>query len=95
MSTESNGSHLVWVNHAYAMNPLNIAMVFHGSRGEVEVTLVSGTKAVLNERDLTEEGRALLIPSSSVRPVESRTTDPVFFGARVVKRRDGVRRSST
>ena len=68
MSTDSNRSPIVWVSHVYGVNPANIAMVFHGVHGEVEVTLVSGTKAVLYERDLTEEGRSLLLPSGSVRP---------------------------
>ena len=81
MQVEPNGSRFVWVNQAYAMNPSNIAMVFHGTHGEVEVTLVSGTKAVLNERDLTEEGRALLIPHRSVRPPESRTINPILSGS--------------
>jgi len=81
MQAEPNGNRLVWVNQAYGMNPANIAMVFHGTHGEVEVTLVSGTKAVLNERDLTEEGRALLIPHRSVRPTESPTANPILLGS--------------
>jgi hypothetical protein len=80
MSTDSSCSPLVRVSHAYALNPANIAMVFHGAHGEVEVTLTSGAKAVFNERDLTEEGRALLIPSASMRPIESRNADPVLSG---------------
>jgi len=81
MQAEPNGSRFVWVNHSYAINPSTIAMVFHGTHGEVEVTLVSGTKAVLNERDLTEEGRALLIPHRSVRSIESRTANPILSGS--------------
>ena len=79
MSADSNRSPLVWVTHVYAMNPANITMLFHGVHGEVEVTLVSGTKAVLNERDLTDEGRSLLLPSGSVRPhlSDSRKADHV------------------
>jgi hypothetical protein len=80
MSTDFRCSPLVWVSHAYALNPANVAMVFHGAHGEVEVVLSSGAKAVFNERDLTEEGRALLIPSASVRPIESRNADPVLLG---------------
>jgi hypothetical protein len=79
MAAESKSSPLVWVSHVYAMNPANIAMVFHGVHGELEVTLVSGTKAVLNERDLTDEGRFLLIPSGSAPHVaNSRNANQVL-----------------
>ena len=66
MLTESGCSPLVWVTRVYAINPATVMMVFHGIHGELEVTLASGTKAVLNERDLTEDGRSLFIPPREV-----------------------------
>jgi hypothetical protein len=53
--------HLVWVTRTYALNPATIQTVFHGHHGEIEVH-VAGSTFRFAESDLTDEGRALLLP---------------------------------
>jgi hypothetical protein len=61
MSVET--SPLIWITRAYAVNPASIALVFHGNGGEVQITLAGrGDSHTLHERDLTTDGRALLLP---------------------------------
>lgn len=52
---------LVWVTPAVAVNPMNILLVFHGRGGQIDVHFVGHTRQ-LAESDLTEAGRALLLP---------------------------------
>jgi hypothetical protein len=52
---------LVWVTPAVAVNPANILLVFHGRGGQIDVHFVGQTRQ-LTEADLTEAGRALLLP---------------------------------
>jgi hypothetical protein len=52
---------LVWVTPSLALNPAQILEVFHGRGGQVEVHFV-GRTCQLQEADLTDEGRALLLP---------------------------------
>jgi hypothetical protein len=56
---------LVWVTPSLALNPAHIFEVFHGRGGQVEVYFHGHTRQ-LQESDLTEEGRALLLPPESV-----------------------------
>ena len=53
--------HLVWVTPAVAINPANVLVVFHGRGGQIDVHFVGHTRQLL-ESDLTEAGRALLLP---------------------------------
>ena len=61
-------SPLVWISATQAINPANVALVFHGRGGEVQITFVDKQMHLLNECDLTAEGRALLLPR--VEPFE-------------------------
>lgn len=53
---------LVWITKRNAVNPANVVAVFHGSGGQLEITLVAGQAIHTSERELTAEGRALLVP---------------------------------
>jgi hypothetical protein len=53
---------LVWITKRNAVNPANVVAVFHGTAGQLEITLVAGQPIHTSERELTAEGRALLIP---------------------------------
>jgi hypothetical protein len=57
---------LVWITKSYAINPASIVMVFHGNGGEVQITLTGHEKHSTHENDLTDEGRALLLPPGAV-----------------------------
>ena len=61
MSIPIQNGHLVWVTRSLAVNPAHILEVFHGRGGEIEVYL-SGRVRHLQESDLTDDGRALLLP---------------------------------
>lgn len=52
---------LVWVTRIFAVNPANILAVFHGKGGNIEVYL-NGSRHHFSAADLTEAGRALLVP---------------------------------
>ena len=62
MPNRMQDARLVWITRVYAVNPDNIAVVFHGHGGHVEITFLGGLMKTLREEDLTEEGRALLVP---------------------------------
>jgi len=55
---------LVRITKRNAVNPANVVAVFHGTGGQLEITLVAGQPIHTSERELTPEGRALLIPEA-------------------------------
>ena len=62
---------LVWVARNYAINPAHIVLVFHGNDGHVEVSLVNGQSKSIADRELSDDGRALLLPPESERPPDA------------------------
>ncbi len=61
---------LVWLTRSFAINPAAIVAVFHGNAGQVELYLM-GHSRHFKESDLTEEGRALLVPPPHRAPAPS------------------------
>ena len=59
---ESTTTTLVWISDRQAVNPVSILWIFRGMHGELELTFVGGKQLALHERDLSQEGRALLLP---------------------------------
>jgi hypothetical protein len=59
----SLASQLVWVTPSVAINPAAVFEVFHGKGGHIEVHFPGRTRQLL-ESDLTDAGRALLLPPS-------------------------------
>ena len=55
---------LLWLSERQAINPANIVWLFRGTHGELEITFAGGKQIVFNERDLTDDARALLLPES-------------------------------
>ena len=53
---------LVWIARNYAINPAHVVLVFHGNDGHVEVSFANGDSKSIAERELSDEGRALLLP---------------------------------
>jgi hypothetical protein len=61
---------LVWISERQAVNPASIVWIFRGTHGELEITFSAGKHLLLNERDLSASGRALLLPpDEAVRPI--------------------------
>jgi hypothetical protein len=60
---ESPANFLIWISERQAVNPASILWIFRGMHGELELTFVGGKQLTLHERDLSDEGRALLLPS--------------------------------
>jgi hypothetical protein len=54
---------LVWISQRQAVNPAAILWIFRGTHGELEITFSAGKQVFLNERELSSEGRALLLPA--------------------------------
>jgi hypothetical protein len=63
MSAESTDAPIVWITLRYGVNPCNVVSVFHGSGGQIDVTLVRGEAIHTTDRELTAEGKALLLPA--------------------------------
>jgi hypothetical protein len=62
---------LLWISERQAINPANILWMFRGTHGELEITFSGGKQLTLNERDLSDAGRLLLLPSEeAVRPTD-------------------------
>ena len=59
---EAISSPLTWISDRQAVNPSSILWLFRGMHGELEITFVGGKQLALQERDLSPEGRALLLP---------------------------------
>jgi hypothetical protein len=55
---------LLWLSDRQAINPANIVWLFRGTHGELEITFTGGKQIAFNERDLTDDARALLLPES-------------------------------
>ena len=67
--------HLVWVTRTCALNPAHILEVFHGKGGHIEVYLFGRTRQ-LAEHELTDAGRALLVPHGfAAEPDEQHRAD--------------------
>jgi hypothetical protein len=60
---ESSTNLLIWISERQAVNPASILWIFRGMHGEFELTFVGGKQLTLHERDLSPDGRALLLPS--------------------------------
>lgn len=60
---ESSANLLTWISERQAVNPASILWIFRGMHGELELTFVGGKQLTLHERDLSADGRALLLPS--------------------------------
>lgn len=60
---EPGTSILVWISERQAVNPATIVWIFRGMHGEIEITFAGGKQLALYEKDLSPEGRALLLPS--------------------------------
>ena len=67
MSTFPRPDQLIWVTRTCAINPAQILEVFRGKGGHLEVYFV-GRTLQLSEPELTDAGRALLLPAE--RPGE-------------------------
>ena len=65
MADQAQQTSLVWVTRIFAVNPANILAVFHGKGGNIEVYF-SGSHHHFSAADLTEAGRALLLPPPDV-----------------------------
>jgi hypothetical protein len=52
---------LVWITQRQAVNPANILWLFRGAHGEIEIMFGGGKLVALNERELSADGRALLL----------------------------------
>jgi hypothetical protein len=61
MKEAPHDARLVWVTRSVAINPANVLEVFHGNAGQIEVYF-TGRTCHFSERELTDEGRALLLP---------------------------------
>jgi hypothetical protein len=62
-------SSLVWITARQAVNPANIAWVFHGIHGEIEISFVGGHAMQTADPHLSPEGRALLLPPGHLTSV--------------------------
>jgi hypothetical protein len=71
MREERESSPLTWITKRHAVNPANIVTVFHGSGGEIQITLVGGDALQTSEGDLTPSGVALLLPVDRSAPQPS------------------------
>ena len=61
---EQTSALLIWISERQAINPSNILWIFRGTHGELEITFAGGKQLVLNEQDLSDDARALLLPTT-------------------------------
>lgn len=75
---ESSSHLLIWISERQAVNPASILWIFRGMHGEFELTFVGGKQLTLHERDLSDEGRALLLPSNEQSRRDEGTYQPAL-----------------
>ena len=76
MREEATLAPIVWITLRYGVNSCNVVSVFHGSGGQIDITLVRGEAIHTTDRELTAEGRRCCCPqirtlSHTHRPPEA------------------------
>jgi hypothetical protein len=76
---EPTATPLVWISDRQAVNPTSILWLFRGTHGELEITFVGGKQIALQDRDLSSEGRALLLPAHEHHERDTTYQAPLQF----------------
>ena len=58
----ANAPTLVWISKRYAVNLANVATVFRGTHGEIQISFIGGPPLHCAEKDLSPEAAAILLP---------------------------------